>query len=109
MAKKIKKIAKPIPKVEVKQEECAYCGCKETLYLTKDHIIAKANGGKDISNNIQSCCIVCNQIKANRTDEEFRAILKHLRGLKSHKLLVMHCTVTFGMHNHTFIKEKGKK
>jgi 5-methylcytosine-specific restriction endonuclease McrA len=66
-------------------DRCVYCGCSEPLYLTVDHKIPKALGGKNTPDNLQTCCIVCNQIKANRTEEEFKAVMKHLRGLNKHK------------------------
>ena len=84
------------PKV---QDQCVYCGCKEPLYLTKDHIKPKDAGGKDHSSNIQICCILCNQIKANQSEEDFKAMMEHFRGLQKLKMIVMHTSVSFGVHN----------
>jgi len=35
------------------------------IMLTKDHILAIANGGKDVLNNYQTMCEHCNSIKAH--------------------------------------------
>ena len=97
----IKKISKETPK-------CVYCGCSEELYLTTDHIEPKSKGGKDIPANTQTCCILCNQVKANYPEADFLDMIKHLRGLKQLKTLVMHTTVSFGIHNQKF-KEPDKR
>jgi 5-methylcytosine-specific restriction endonuclease McrA len=47
---------------------CSYCGAKENL--TIDHIIPSSRGGKDIWDNLVSCCNRCNTLKGNRTPEE---------------------------------------
>jgi len=96
-----KKTIKEIPK-------CVYCGCTEELYLTTDHIKPKSNGGKNIKVNTQTCCILCNQVKSNYPETDFLDMLKHLRGLKKLKTLVMHTTVSFGIHNQKF-KEPDRR
>jgi 5-methylcytosine-specific restriction endonuclease McrA len=88
--------------------KCIYCGCTEELYLTTDHIKAKSTGGKNSKSNKQTCCILCNQVKSNFPEEDFKEMLIHLRGLKKLKTLVMHTTVSFGIHNQKF-KEVEKK
>jgi len=35
------------------------------ILLTKDHILPKSNGGKDHISNMQTMCVVCNQLKTN--------------------------------------------
>jgi len=35
------------------------------ILMTKDHILPKANGGKDRMDNYQTMCYICNQIKTN--------------------------------------------
>ena len=35
------------------------------IMLTKDHIIPKSEGGKNILSNYQILCVICNQIKGN--------------------------------------------
>lgn len=37
----------------------------EEVMLTKDHIVAKANGGTDALKNLQTLCRPCNEIKAD--------------------------------------------
>lgn len=35
------------------------------ILMTKDHIMAKSKGGTDTLDNFQTCCAVCNNLKAN--------------------------------------------
>jgi 5-methylcytosine-specific restriction endonuclease McrA len=50
------------------KEKCAYCNCKLTLRsTTKDHVIPRAKGGKDVLTNVVACCKACNGLKADRT------------------------------------------
>jgi len=35
------------------------------ILMTKDHILAKSKGGKDEITNYATCCIICNNLKAN--------------------------------------------
>jgi 5-methylcytosine-specific restriction endonuclease McrA len=50
------------------KERCAYCNCKLTLRsTTKDHVIPRAKGGKDVLTNVVACCKACNGKKADRT------------------------------------------
>lgn len=50
---------------------CMYCG-KQCLHnhLTRDHIVPKSKGGKDIWENVVAACARCNHFKADRTPEE---------------------------------------
>ena len=51
--------------------KCGYCGEKyKSSELTFDHIIPKSKGGKTNWENITSCCIPCNKLKANKTPKE---------------------------------------
>ena len=38
--------------------------------LTRDHVIPKSRGGRDVWTNVVSACRRCNQRKGNRTPEE---------------------------------------
>lgn len=50
---------------------CAYCGDHFTAnQLTRDHIIPKAQKGKDIWTNVVAACKDCNQTKDARTPEQ---------------------------------------
>ena len=35
------------------------------ILLTKDHILPRSNGGKDSIQNMQTMCVICNQLKKN--------------------------------------------
>jgi 5-methylcytosine-specific restriction endonuclease McrA len=39
----------------------------DAVMLTRDHIVPKALGGKNISTNMQTLCLPCNASKADRT------------------------------------------
>lgn len=41
------------------------------VLMTKDHIVPRAKGGKDKLSNYQTCCIVCNNLKATTSHEDF--------------------------------------
>lgn len=50
---------------------CMYCGqLFPTSQLTRDHIIPRSKGGKDIWTNCATACSRCNCHKADRTPEE---------------------------------------
>jgi hypothetical protein len=53
---------------------CGYCGkvLIDNDDLTIDHKNPKAKGGTDEMNNLVGCCKSCNQMKADRTVEEYR-------------------------------------
>ena len=70
-----------LPKKEVKfsrehiferdEKKCQYClKSFENRVLTLDHVVPKERGGGTSWTNIVTCCITCNQHKANRTPEE---------------------------------------
>ena len=41
--------------------------------ITKDHIVAYSNGGKNHLDNYQTMCIDCNRLKGTLTDSEFKS------------------------------------
>lgn len=50
------------------KERCGYCGSKLTLRTTtKDHVVPRCLGGKDVLENVVAACRDCNGIKADRT------------------------------------------
>jgi 5-methylcytosine-specific restriction endonuclease McrA len=50
---------------------CAYCGEKfRTSNLQREHVIPKAQGGRDIWTNVVAACGNCNKMKNNRTPEQ---------------------------------------
>lgn len=56
---------------------CQYCGTRhEPKFLTFDHVIPVAQGGKRGWENIVSACEPCNRKKADRTPEEAGMTLK---------------------------------
>lgn len=47
---------------------CLYCGRQLTRYqLTRDHVVPRSQGGKDIWENVVSACLPCNTRKGGRT------------------------------------------
>lgn len=62
-----------------KRPFCHYCEQALTLAkASKDHRTPLCRGGKDDMENIVPACLTCNQRKAWRTEEEFRAVLPFL-------------------------------
>ena len=58
---------------------CAYCGVQyQESQLTVEHVIPKAQKGKDIWSNVVSACRSCNQRKDARTPEEANMPLLYL-------------------------------
>ncbi len=50
---------------------CAYCGTRlQNERMTRDHVIPKCNGGKDIWTNVVTACKPCNAYKGDRTIEK---------------------------------------
>lgn len=50
---------------------CAYCGhVFPDSKLTRDHVIPRSRGGKDVWMNVVTCCAMCNQKKDARTPQE---------------------------------------
>jgi hypothetical protein len=51
--------------------QCMYCGNHHNhLSLTRDHVLPRSRGGKDIWENVVAACARCNNFKADRTPEE---------------------------------------
>jgi 5-methylcytosine-specific restriction endonuclease McrA len=47
---------------------CAYCGDAGTVdELTKEHVHPTSRGGKDVWENVVTCCFACNNEKGNLT------------------------------------------
>lgn len=58
---------------------CAYCGERfDRRMLTRDHIVPRARGGKDIWTNVVTACRTCNLRKGCRTPEEARMPLLYV-------------------------------
>jgi 5-methylcytosine-specific restriction endonuclease McrA len=52
---------------------CMYCGLKlQERELTRDHIVPRSRGGRDIWTNVVAACKRCNQRKGNRLPQEAR-------------------------------------
>lgn len=51
---------------------CLYCGEQfKQIDLTRDHIIPMSRGGSDNWENVVTACYRCNNLKGNRTPEEW--------------------------------------
>ena len=58
---------------------CAYCGDEfHRNELTRDHVLARSRGGRDVWSNVVSACRACNERKAARTPEEARMPLLYV-------------------------------
>lgn len=55
---------------------CGFCGSKFSRKdLTRDHILARANGGVDTWTNCITACKKCNQDKGHKYVQDFRPLL----------------------------------
>ena len=64
--------------------QCVYCGAKTEEI---DHIISRAKGGTNSTYNLVASCRACNQMKSNKTLEEFGKIMnKNFSHLEPKKL-----------------------
>ncbi len=48
---------------------CYICGLKmrsASPLLTVDHVLSKQHGGKNIHENVKTCCLECNQRKGRK-------------------------------------------
>lgn len=61
----------------LKAHGCAYCG-ESIGEATIDHIVAKANGGKDSRENLVPACKTCNEMKGSMGVIEFYARCKKI-------------------------------
>lgn len=61
------------------REICGYCGERYARReLTRDHLLPRARGGKDVWSNVVTACQACNTRKACRTPEEARMPLLYV-------------------------------
>jgi 5-methylcytosine-specific restriction endonuclease McrA len=59
---------------------CQYCGrnrhdLKSAEFLTRDHVIPRHTGGKDVWENVATCCNTCNNKKAYHLLEDINMTL----------------------------------
>lgn len=80
------------------------------ILMTKDHIVAKSKGGKDIISNFQTCCEICNSLKADwdlsqdqvrelrliwQNEEKLsRKSVKHLINKRREEFAAINCQLT---------------
>jgi HNH endonuclease len=79
------------------QHLCMYCGQTfSRMSLTRDHILPRSRGGKDLWTNVVSACKPCNQRKGARLPEEakmpllavpFKPTFSELLYLQNHDIL----------------------
>lgn len=50
---------------------CQYCGCTDKKSLTIDHIHPVSKGGDSSEKNLCVACLKCNNLKGNKSLEEF--------------------------------------
>ncbi len=61
------------------RDVCAYCGEHfDRKRLTRDHIVPRARGGRNIWTNVVTACRACNTRKACRTPDEARMPLLYV-------------------------------
>ena len=61
---------------EIQNRRCGYCGTQIGIReVTVDHIIPLSRGGPDCADNVICSCKPCNELKRDRTVEEFRALI----------------------------------
>ena len=91
-------------KIKIKEgDRCTYCGCKELLYLTVDHIIPKAAGGSDAKNNQEILCIMCNRLKGAKPKATFVKVMKNFRELKLCGFLTVHAEPKVSINNNSLM------
>ena len=62
---------------------CQYCGVQVTMNTgTLDHVQPRSRGGRDAIDNVVCSCKTCNNLKDDRTPEEFYAWAKTAAGRK---------------------------
>ena len=53
------------------RHRCMYCGKQfPDSLLTRDHVLPKSRGGKDIWTNVVAACVLCNSRKGSLTPDE---------------------------------------
>ena len=76
-----RRISKDVRKAlwERLNRKCGYCGMKIGLpEVTIDHMVPLSRGGADCIDNMICSCKMCNELKRNRTIEEFRGTVSGL-------------------------------
>lgn len=58
---------------------CAYCGIKDKVKMTVDHVIPKSKGGANTFENTVASCKKCNNKKGDRTCTEVGMYPSHIR------------------------------
>lgn len=55
---------------------CAYCGGKFSYHeLSRDHVLARSRGGKDVWENCVTACRLCNHDKGNKLVQDFKPLI----------------------------------
>ncbi|MFZ6756102.1 HNH endonuclease [Undibacterium sp. Ji50W] len=55
---------------------CAYCGEKFAYHeLSRDHVLARSRGGKDVWENCVTACRICNQNKGSKLVHDFKPLI----------------------------------
>ena len=78
------------------QHICAYCGDEFNAgSLTRDHIVPRSRGGKDVWANVVAACGPCNKLKDDRTPDESGMKLLYVPYApnKSEYLILMNRTI----------------
>ncbi len=60
---------------------CIYCKCNYEPFLTIDHVIPLGRGGIDESTNMVVTCKLCNCLKAQLNNKEFKIYRKSLKDM----------------------------
>jgi hypothetical protein len=56
---------------------CTIGGIDKEVLMTKDHILAKADGGSDHPSNLQTMCCLCNNAKDSCKGRSLRGVKKN--------------------------------
>lgn len=57
---------------------CQYCGLRISMRTgTRDHVLPRSRGGRDVLSNVVTACHGCNAAKGDRTPAEAGLILTH--------------------------------
>ncbi len=87
---------------------CYYCNCNNKSILTIDHKIPISRNGSDSDTNIVCCCEICNKLKGNMTEKEFKLFLKGADLLQESKKLFVRVSVNVN-YNFGDVLDNGKK
>lgn len=79
--------------------KCVYCDCKHEFLLTIDHKKSLGDGGKDAEDNYQVTCHLCNSLKSDMKDGQFKIYLKQMYNMyQLNKIKVKLSTPKIEMH-----------